>query len=74
MVNNEDIMDTNSDNYIVNCRCDTCQVQGPVVVLHHYGAPVLAQCKVCNEHAFEHQARADINLWLDGVNSATSEV
>lgn len=53
-----------NSNYITNCRCDTCNTAGPVVVLHHYGAPVLAQCKVCGPHAFEQQARNDINKWL----------
>lgn len=58
--------DTTSDNYITNCTCDTCGAKAPVVVLHHYGAPVLAQCKVCGPSPFEQQARRDIDEWLNG--------
>ena len=61
-----DTLGSADPNHITTCTCDTCGVTGPVVVLHHYGSPVLAQCKVCGPHSFEVTARRDIDVWLAG--------
>ena len=52
-------------DYITTCTCDSCSAHGPVVVLHHLGAPVLTQCKPCMPAAFEAAAREAVDQWLE---------
>jgi hypothetical protein len=53
-------------NHIKCDRCDSCGQKTSVVVYHHYGTPVLNQCKQCNPYGYKTQAQEDINSWLKG--------
>lgn len=54
-------------NVISTSNCDSCGTRRcPVAVMHHNGAPVLAECKSCNSQEFERIARRDIDEWLSG--------
>lgn len=56
---------------IIKSQCDVCGYSGPVASRHDFnGMPTATTCKVCDPESFEHLARADIDRWLDGDESA----
>lgn len=58
-----EILGPTDSNYITSGTCDTT---GHVVVLHHYEAPVLTQCKMCGDLERVGTAHRDIDSWLTG--------
>lgn len=56
---------------IIKSQCDVCGYDGPVASRHDFnGMPTATTCKTCDPESFEHLARADIDRWLDGDDSA----
>ena len=60
-------------DYVTTQTCDSCGQRAVGVMLHFYGAPVLFQCRSCNEHAFDRVAKRDIKEWVDNPAPAEDE-